>query len=297
MSPLVLSLFLASVATMAGCVDGRSPDVTGGQLVAGTEELDYLGGSSFSLSPDGRWLLFARDTVSEPLGWEATLQDFFRRTYESYVLLDLETGDTVRFGLAEDVVALLDREVSIHRRGGCWVPTADGWQGSLGMAIDGHLGFVPGAGEALWRILPADDDVVRASCGVIVPHVSRPVRIGDFLIEEVFGERVRIVDAADPDRVLADHRATRLIGHVAISDVHLSPDGTRLAYVVHTESFGFARDSQGYVLEVTPEGPRTHFLSPRLSAPRWAADGTALFANAWDANGRPAVFRWSMPLE
>jgi hypothetical protein len=286
---------LVCLGSIAGCVDERSPEVTGGRLVTGTEGLDYLGGLSFSLSPDGRWVLFARDTILEPPEWDATFEEMARRTLEAYVILDLEGGEAARLQVGEDVTAFHEREVSVHHRGGCWVPSGQGWQASLGWAIGGHLGFDPSVKGPRWRILPGDRDLVRESCGYDDRYVSGPVRVGPFLIAEHRGGRVLIVDADRPERVVAEHRAPLVAGGVSISDITLSPDGTRISYIVNTESFGFARNSEGYVLGSIGEEPQLHFLSPHVSTMRWAPDNVSLLANARGADGRTGIFRWSLP--
>ncbi len=292
---MLVSAALVCLGAIAGCVDERSPEVTGGRLITGTQGLDYLGGRSFSLSPDGRWVLFARDTVLEPPAWDQTFEEMARRTLEAYMILDMEGGGAARLQLGEDVVAFLKREVSVHHRGGCWVPSGQGWQASLGWAIDGHLGFEPNLEGPRWRIVPADRDLVRESCRFNERYVSGPVRVGPFLIVEPRGERVLIVDGDRPERVAAEHRAPLIAGGVSISDITLSPDGTRISYIVNTEAFGFARNSEGYVLGSIAGEPQLHFLSPHVSTMRWTPNSASLLANARGADGRRAIFRWSLP--
>ena len=264
-------------------------------LVPGTEGLDYLGGRSFSISPDSRWLLFARDSLETPPDPNATFREFMTRTYESYVVVDLLDQSARRLSVGRDVLDYLDREVTTLHRGGCWIPMGDRWHGSMGMAVGGHLGFDPHEEEARWHIFPVESEVVRAACPIEDPYLFEPTLVGRFMVEEVRGRRVVVVDADRPGQVLAEHGASGVFGSVSISHVRLAPDGTRIAYIVNTESLGFARDSQGWVLERGADGPRLHFLSPHVSAPQWSPDGGALYANAWDSTRTPAVFRWPIP--
>ncbi len=79
-----------------------NPDETGGELLPDTEGYDYLGGNPFSLSPDGRWLLFSRSVDLAPLPASSGLEEIMLRDLSAYVLYDLALHQGTRVALGAD---------------------------------------------------------------------------------------------------------------------------------------------------------------------------------------------------
>jgi hypothetical protein len=69
----------------------------------------------------------------------------------------------------------------------------------------------------------------------------------------------------------------------------VSPDGTKIAYSVHTDGCG----SRDLVVQDVANGRRQTFTGTRsINVGGWSADGQSLFVDAYDDSGVQAVFRF-----
>ena len=282
---------IASLGGLQSCGPGYvTPDQTGGELLPETEAYDYLGGYPFSASPDGSWLLFARSEDLEPAPPASDLVAFMLRSLSAYMLYDLSRLEATRVVLGVDVPEFAQRvEGSFVPTGGCWIPKGDGWWAAVSVFVQ-YLIADPGAVSPEWVVDDTEPYAYRDYCP-LEDNSAIPELMGRFRIAEPGGRRISIVDAEDPETVLARHRAPVFPGtDITLGRLRLAPDGTHLAYDAMAAFGTLSRPSTAFVLSYeVGNGPTA--LASTVDALRWGADHTTLYA-AVRRDGARGIYRW-----
>lgn len=270
------------------------PGQTGGELLPSTEGYDYLGGYPFSVSPDGRWLLFSRSSDLEPVVG-SDLEATTLRSLSAYVLYDLSRAEGIRVGLSAQMPEFVRRiEGAFVPDGGCWIPHADGWRPALDGAGGQYLSADPTATSPEWVLIDSEPYAYGEYCPA-ANNLMSPQTLGRFRIVEVQGRRVRIVDAEDSEIVLASHRAPMFPGtDIVMSRPRLSPSGDRLGYATTSVFGSLARPSRAFVLSSTAPGVGPVPLASSVEAIRWGGDDSTIYAGV-RGDGIRGIYRWRLP--
>jgi hypothetical protein len=266
------------------------PRTTGGQLLPDTEGLDYLGGNPFSISPDGRWLLFSKPIIDTAEGAE-DLESFTLRQLQTFVLYDVTLLEGTPVGLSAGARELVASGAAVFPDGGCWVDGRVVVHNEFGR----YLGIDPTAARPEWQAIESEAFAFREHCPREDKMWREPETVGPFHIAHARGRLVIIVDAHDPRKVFAMHRAPRFPGmKLFIGDVRLSVDGWRLAYTITPHFGSFAGNSRGFVVafDAPPDHPMV--LGSPVHAIRWAPEGSAIYADVVH-DGQPGIYRWRLP--
>lgn len=288
---------IVMLLSLWSCGPGRlDPEQSGGELLSGTEGVDYLGGRSFSVSLDGRWLLFSQDTVSGPPNPSSGLGELALRQLEAYELYDLAGHRPVPVGVGDGARDFVMAGESLLAQGGCWAPHERSSLAVVQDAYGRYLGVDPLAAHPEWIVIEGDPFAFREYCTQEELLWSAAGTIGRFSIAEFRGSQVTIVDADDSEVVLATHPAPRVLGEVAIGHVRLSPDGRRLSYVISTMVAGFLRATHGFVISRDGEGGEVTILASSVATVRWGPEDSTVYAHVnRDGDRRSAIYRWSFP--
>ncbi len=278
---------------VASCGPGPlDPGTTGGQLLPGTEGLDYLGGHPFSISPDGRWLLFSKPIVDAADGAE-DLESFTLRQLQTFVLYDVTLLEGTPVGLSAGARELVASGAAVFPDGGCWIP--DGGRVVVHNEFGRYLGIDPAADQPEWQAIESEPFAYRGPCSRDDKAWQESETVGPFHIAHARGRLVIIVDAHDPRKVFAMHRAPRFPGmKLFIGDVRLSVDGWRLAYTVTPHFGSFAGNSRGFVVSFDAPPDHPMVLGSPVHAIRWAPDGSTIYADVVH-DGQSAIYRWRLP--
>jgi len=283
----------ALLLVVASCGPGPlDPRATGGQLLPGSEGLDYLGGNPFSISPDGRWLLFAKPIVDAADGAD-DLEAFTLRQLEAFVLYDLNQLEGKPIGLSAGAREFVASGAAVFPDGGCWIP--DGDRVVVHNEFGRYLGIDPAADQPEWQAIDSEPFAYRGYCSREDKTWQESESVGPFRIAHARGRLVIIIDAHDPRKVFAMHRAPKFPGMgIFVDDVHLSLDGWRLAYTITPHFGSFAGNSRGFVVSYDAPPDHPMVLGSPVHAMQWAPDGSTIYADIVH-DGQTAIYRWRLP--
>lgn len=279
-----------SLQGLLACGPGQvAPEETGGELLAGTEAYDFLQSHDFSVSPDGRWLLFARNATPGPPPPGLDLVGHMLRDLSAYLVYDLSRRKATRVVLGPEARDVALRYEFYLPTGGCWVPKGDGWWAAV--ALPGqYLIADPDVPNPEWAVDDTEPYGYRDHCPLDI-RWAVPEVLGRFRFAERGGRRISIVDAEDTEVVLARHRAPWLPWtDISLSRIRLAPGGTHVAYAA-TAAFGsFAGRTTAFVLP-SEAGPGPTALASEVGTVRWGVDDTTLYATVVGERGR-GIYRW-----
>ncbi|NNG15662.1 MAG: hypothetical protein HKM89_04210 [Gemmatimonadales bacterium] len=294
----LFALLLVVLSCGPGPLD---PRVTGGQLLPGTEGVEYFGGRPFSISPDGRWLLFAKALADEAADAPDDLESLMLRQLQAFVLYDLDELEGTPVALSAGTRELVASGSAFLPDGGCWIPddgeTRGGQRGRVVITDEfgRYVGVDPDAAQPAWEVIESEPFAYGEYCPREDNARSEPETVGPFQIAHAGGRLVIIVDARDPHKVFAMHRAPKFPGmRLMLGDVQLTEDGWRLAYTV-TPNFGsFVGNARGFVVSYGAPPERPTVLAAPIHALRWAPDGSTVYADV-EHEGQTAIYRWRLP--
>ena len=294
---VLLPLLLLGTSCGPGPLDPRS---TGGQLLPGTEGVNYLGGKPFSVSPDGRWILLSREGPADARadgtgGFSGDLESLVLRELQAFVLYDLEELQGTSIELSPEAREFVMRGSAILPDGGCWIPG----DGRVVVPDDcgRYLGVDPSAEQPEWEVIESEPFAYGEHCPRPREDGRRvePETVGPFQIAHAGGRLVIIVDADDPHRVFATHRAPKFPGMgLILGDIHLTNDGWRLAYTVMPHLGSFTGHARGFVVSYDAPPERPTVLASPVHALRWGPDGSTVYADV-EHEGQAAIYRWRLP--
>jgi hypothetical protein len=267
--------------------------VTGGQLLPGTEGVEYLGGKPFSLSPDGRWMLFSKQSPEDAADAASDLESLMLRQLRAFVLYNLDELEGTPVELSDGAREFVASGAAILPGGGCWIP--DEGHVVIHNEFGRYLEVDPDAARPEWKVIESEPFVYEESCPREGNTQMEPKTMGPFQIAHAGGRMVIIVDVHDPHKIFATHRAPKFPGMgLLLGDVHLTHDGWRMAYTI-TPNFGsFVGNARGFVVsyDAPPEHPM--ILASPVHALRWSPDGSTVYADI-EHEGQAAIYRWRLP--
>lgn len=282
---------LAVAAIVGGCGPGPlDPTDTGGELLTGTDNVAYLGGRPFSLSPDHRRLVFSVEdpSDSQTAGDHVAFQLARLAAYVSYDLMD---GSRTSVSVEDDVADLLRGGGGVLLGSGCWISGEGGRRVLLRDSFGRAIGFDPAAGSPAWEVVEIDRDELRAACPPQDPVAAPSEVIGPFRIEGVGSRRVRIVAADDPSTVYATHSAGAMSTELLVGHIRLSDDGRRLAYTITPALGSFVSNARAFMVDAGDPSASPEPLASPVYALEWAPDDPALYAVV-ERDGTTAIHRW-----
>jgi hypothetical protein len=266
------------------------PGVTGGQLLPGTEGVDYLGGRPFSLSPDGRWMLFSKPPAADA---PSDLESLMLRQLHAFVLYDLDELKGTPVELSDGAREFVASGAAMLPGEGCWIPNDD--RVVISNEFGRYLGVDPDAARPAWEVIESEPFAYGEYCPGEDNTQMEPETLGPFQIAHARGRMVIIVDAHDPHKVFAMHQAPKFPGMgLLLGDVRLTHDGWRMVYTI-TPNFGsFVGNARGFVVsyDAPPEHPM--ILASPVHALRWSPDGSTVYADV-EHEGQAAIYRWRLP--
>lgn len=267
-----------------------APEHTGGELLPDTESWDDFGADPFSVSPDGRWLMFVQSEGLEP----APRSDFggrMLRYLSAYVVYDLVRLEATRVALGSDVGDTFTRMGGGFLPTGCWIPEAEGWRAAVPLRGQ-YLIADPEAERPEWIVADAEPYAFSDLCPLEVPEEA-PGVVGRFRVAESAGKRISIVDAEDTETVLATHRASWFPGmDITLRRLRLAPEGTRLAYDVGSTFGSLGGRSTAFVISYD-DGNEPVALASSVYGFQWGGDDTTLYA-AVAGEGARGLYRWRL---
>lgn len=252
----------------AGCVLRTPPEASGGHRLPGTEDVRPEGELSFSLSPDGEWILYPsqRGTPFEPV----------------FVAYRVATGESWDIALDDRATALATAGQGPDMKMDCW--SQNGGQILLPGASATFVAEVP-PGDLRWRVEPG-----------LVSRPSPRVSNSRFSLTRPSLLEVALVDAARGHRVLARHRAQdALATGLNIDHMAPSPDGRYLAYVVVEVQGSFSTAPMAFLLDIQRDSQVEPKLlaAPVVGPVQWAPDGAKAYAFVRGTARTQGIYRWS----
>lgn len=266
------------------------PSSSGGELLTGTEDVAYLGGRPFSISPDRRWLVFSAEVPSDSQPVEDHVA-FQLARLDEYVSYDLRDGTSTSVSVGDDVGELLRSGGGVLLGGGCWVSGDGGHRVLLRDSFAGAIGFDPAAESPTWEVVEIDRDELRTLCPAEGPVTVPSEVVGPFRIEGAGSRGVRIVAADDPSTVYAMHSAGALSTELLVGHVRLSDDGRRLAYTITPALGSFVSNARAFLVDVDDASDSAIPLAAPVYALEWAPDAPTLYAVV-DRDGTMGIYRW-----
>ncbi|MDH3214520.1 MAG: hypothetical protein OEM05_18745 [Myxococcales bacterium] len=278
----------------ASCGPGPlDPRATGGQLLPGTEGVDYLGGRPFSISPDGQWMLFSKLVADDAADALDDLESLTLRQLQAFVLYDLGELKGTPLELSAGAREFAASGAALLPDGGCWIPD-DGRvvvRGEFGR----YLGVDPNSDRPVWEVIESEPFAYEEYCPREVNQRVEPATLGPFQIAHAGDRLVIIVDAHDPHKIFAMHRAPKFPGMgLLLGDVHLTHDGWRLAYTITPHFGSFVANARGFVVSYDAPPERPMVLGSPVYAIQWGPDGSTVFADV-EHERQAAIYRWRLP--
>lgn len=282
---------IAVLLVTAACGEPVDPATTGGQRLTGTGGVDYLGGQPFSLSPDGRWMLFSTRPATDSVRDSDDLRAILLQKLGTYVLYDLTrlegtpvvVGQALRDSINENRGVLFD--------GGCWLPAQVGSVVGLRDTWGNVIATDPRATEPMWTTSEIDRDTYGEHCPSEDRLTGETVTVGPFRIEGTRTSEITIRDAHDAGLVYAVHRTRFPLRTLLVEEARLSPDGRRLAYSVSANFGSFIGHAKVLLISAHAPHDEPALLASAVYALRWSNDGSQLFADV-PFEGQSAVYRW-----
>ncbi len=292
-SPKNLYVFLIfCFLIILGCSTNIDPTTTDGEKLPGTE--DVSGNPSFTMSPDGHWIFYSYIFSNKPV----------------FVLYDVMGQSRKEISLSPKAKEVIARKSPPLYGRGCWNP-------------EGNRMYIPGAYSSLFFVdveseyisLQVDtnpdekeNDYYFECSGLGYSKVrqgglthtfekDRLRREQKVRIQEGPGREILLVDAKDPNRVLARHKDGILSDIIGINTISLSPDGRYLAYDMPINGvLGFSGPTPLYVLDLESDAKPVLLAATFYGPARWSPDGQWIYA--WiDAGGveeeKKGIYRWN----
>jgi hypothetical protein len=253
------------------------PGTMGGKKLTGTDDVRL----NFSVSPDGKWLLYDSldGSAFNPI----------------YVLYNTKEQKRHEIKLSHRALEIADSGLGTLGAG-CW--NADSTQVFLSTALvnpytlfmldvrtkELQMEVLEDAGKSKWQYydecstLSEPSSLVRA-----VQHSPR---------------EIHIVDAGNPQKILARHKAGILMHNFEITEtLSYSPDGTRVAYIVGGARF-FGTPPRGYVLDLKSAGAGHPKLlgAPTYEPILWGPDSNTVYASVGDGDDI-SIYVWKLNVE
>ncbi len=269
---LLVALAVGALAASSGCTTGKKPSSHGGEKLPGTGGIRRSSSmANFSISPNGRWLLFEAGDPESP--------------FADFVLYDLssESGKLVSLSAEAEELdqELRGPDLSVVR-----------W------SEDGDTAWSIGLPEAFELDATAADprfEVVETTREPPPSDWPEPSALG-LRVVKLSEREVRLETSTSPARVLAQHRFRGLNdGAATLEWLSRSPEGDYLAYSFAGHGT-FALPTHGFLLRVAEsagaEEPR--LLGAPIYGPiRWHPTERFVFAMSENSSGDTAIFRWS----
>lgn len=284
---------LALPVLLAVCgPDALDPAETGGRLLPGTGNLAYSSGHPMSISPDHRWLLFAREATEEPASSDAAPHSI--EPLGAYVLYDLSTERGIGIAVSEEVAELVASGRSmVLPDGGCWQETGSGLRVLLRGSVGTAFAVDPLDDAPTWQVIEVDRETMQDACPISGAS-RRPVnRVGRFEIEGRDTRSVQIRSATNPATIFARHSSAPISTGLQVDHVRLSPDGRRLAYSINNALGSFVSNSVLFVVAGDASSGSAASLASPVYAVDWAPDGSTLYAVV-RVERTLAIYRWTM---
>lgn len=267
----LLQLALCSVI-LSSCGGSQYPTSNGGTPVPGIADPRSYLDFTLSLSPNGRWLLYA--TSQPPLpGPHFTLYDF-----------NTKTGHPTSY--SQEAQLILDRRAP--------APAALRWSGTSSLAA-----MPTGATRSLY-VLKVDDTnnlkwiVAKNKQGLDLDE-SPLATVGARFSQENPRE-IEFVDGTT--RTVARHTRRGRLGATAptIQSTALSPSGRYLAYSIASMKIGsFANPPRLFVIEWPDNASSPQFLgAPVYKTLHWHPNRDVLFALSRDRTGKRQIIQWDV---
>jgi hypothetical protein len=237
-------------------------------------------------------MLFAKPIADAADGADE-LEAFTLRQLEAFVLYDLSRLEGTPVGLSAGAREFVASGAAVFPDAGCWIP--DDGRVVVHNEFGRYLGIDPTAEQREWRAIESEPFAYRRHCPRETKLWQEPETVGPFAIAHARGRLIIIVDAHDPGKVFAMHRAPRFPGmRLFIGNVHLSVDDWRLAYTITPHFGSFVGNSRGFV--VSYDAPPNHpmVLASPVHALRWSPDGSTIYADVVH-DRQPAIYRWRLP--
>ncbi len=308
----ILSIIL--LIFFAGCAIISDPEKTGGEIIAVPEGHSC----EFNISPDGKWLQLLGD--SSPWFDSSETDEPTQQRRSQFV--DLETGELHTPEPQPDVIELIKKGFGPDWTG-CFSPDSKTvyysksvW-GDLTSPQTGAQTNESGQQQPRTAMaLPSRRHVERYHYAVDL--TARPLtlkQVGSvnwaetaepseppITVRQVTDKRIQIY--SDRGDLLATHKPRGLLSRrIHMADRldsqrwdeknTLSPDGTRLAYVVGESGIMFANPSQGHLVNLTKEGEQSStFLAASVYSFQWSSSGD-LFACTSHSRHQRTIVRWA----
>lgn len=266
-----------------------SPTSTGGEVLKNTEGAMGFRSRAFTLSPDGRWLLFSLkpDRPTEYRGDH----ELAGQQLDAHRIYDLRTQQAFGVRRTPEVDEWLKRTGVFFTNIGCWAEQPLRvyiWGGR-----SGGVEVEPGSESPTWRLVPADQVPCQWPRESHTPQ--QDTVLGEFRIG--WEEKVLVIrEREEGGRVYARYDPIPLIGsRVRIDGLALSDDGRSLAYVVDKPTGSFVGKQMGFFVSADSDSP-PHKLAGRISDIQWGKGGW-LYGNVMVDSGPEkawAIARWKL---
>ena len=285
---LKISLILIAILVVGGAIyffDWRillggpktvDPSNTAVEFLEGTNDIRITGEQNFSISPDGTWILYYSEQGNpfEPV----------------YVLYDIEKRERHGVGLSSRAKDLAAEGRGPLRDIGCWDRSGEKVvlrEEIILFALDVSSNHLE------WEVLENVDAATLSyyrNCPSTSPQFESKVKVNQASPKEV-----HLVDAQNPERILATHEAHGATVHrILIQYPTISPDGKHVAYIVTEFRGTFVASSYGYILDITPESPTEAkpLADPVFGPIRWSPDSAFVYASAREFRKGDGIYRW-----
>ena len=270
--PISLSLAMCSFL-LSGCGGSQYPTSNGGTVVPGITDIRSYLDFTLSISPNGRWLLYAT-SKQDSHGPHLTLYD-------------LESNNGYPTSYSPEAQVLLDRKVPALM--------------DLRWDRTSSLAAMPaGASQALYLLATHDTDtlqwlVVRSNDGLDLHEPTRRHNVAASVSPEN-PQQLEFVDSTT--RVVALHAPSGGLGATGatVQATALSPSGRYLAYSVSTLKIGtFADPPRLYVIQWPDNTTGPQFLgAPVYKTLHWHPKRDLLFALSRERKGAWRLIQWDL---
>jgi len=306
-------LLFISLVFISACTTGSDPEKTGGEIIAEPEGP----WCEFNISPDGKWLQLLGD--SSPWFDSFDSNEPTHQTRSQFV--DLETGELHTPDPQPDVIELIRKGFGPDWTG-CFSSDSrtvyyskSAWSDLTSPQTGVHMNEAGLEQPQTAMSLSARRQAERYHFAVDLSE--KPLRLKQvnsvncadteepkeppITVRQVSDKRIQIY--SDHGNLMATHKPRGLLSrriHMADrlgsqrwDDKNtLSPDGTKLAYIVGESGMMFANPSQGHLVNLTKEGEQSStFLAASVYSFQWSSNGD-LFACTSHSRHHRAIVRW-----
>jgi hypothetical protein len=308
---IAISIILLLLFT--NCAMTSDPEKTGGEIIA-VPEGPWC---EFNISPDGKWLQLLGDSSPWFESTESNKPTHQRRPQ----FVDLETGELhtpepqqevielIRKGFGPDWTGCFSPDSrTVYYSKSVWgdltSPQTEAQTNETGQQQPQAAMALPSRGQVERYHYAVDltnmpltlKQVSSVECAETIEPKEPPItvrRVSDKRIH-VYSDRGDLLATHKPRGLLSRriHMTDRLGSQRWDDKNTLSPDGTKLAYVVGESGIMFANPSQGHLLNLTKEEEQSStFLAATVYSFQWSSSGD-LFACTSHSRHRMAIVRW-----